>query len=429
MIAPLLFVAAHLLTAAGVWLYRRRKNARRAVYLSGNAHLSGLFDFPSLSSCLSLFIVQRVAGGEHRTTISSKIQGIWNNRVNAVRKYSGIREKDGIDERDRVQKKTFTKWVNKHLIKIMGAKNSGYSKGRAGDQPQKYRSYEGRDSDLITLKVRKHITDLYEDLRDGHNLISLLEVLSGVTLPREKGRMRFHQLQNVQIALDFLKQRQVKLVNIRNDDITDGNPKLTLGLIWTIILHFQSITGARIKCQIGYFLALLGWQLKAIRLVCLYVVLRAHQASEQEQAGGREDEHMDRRREKESEKGGGREREEEEAKAAVEYSVRLQQTRDKALFSASACQREQRSYPATEREDTGNLLLPEPLVFSVTRRPLQSQTGYEDQNDFNVRFRIAEPCKRTLKHTFCSHPVVVQRGAPCQSDQFSHVRLMELRFF
>uniref|UniRef100_A0A7N8YEA5 Microtubule actin crosslinking factor 1a n=1 Tax=Mastacembelus armatus TaxID=205130 RepID=A0A7N8YEA5_9TELE len=108
------------------------------------------------------------------------------------------------DERDRVQKKTFTKWVNKHLI-----------------------------------KVRKHITDLYEDLRDGHNLISLLEVLSGVTLPREKGRMRFHRLQNVQIALDFLRQRQVKLVNIRNDDITDGNPKLTLGLIWTIILHFQ----------------------------------------------------------------------------------------------------------------------------------------------------------------------------------------------
>ncbi|XP_016053516.1 PREDICTED: dystonin isoform X2 [Miniopterus natalensis] len=89
------------------------------------------------------------------------------------------------------------------------------------------------------MKVRKHVNDLYEDLRDGHNLISLLEVLSGDTLPREKGRMRFHRLQNVQIALDYLKRRQVKLVNIRNDDITDGNPKLTLGLIWTIILHFQ----------------------------------------------------------------------------------------------------------------------------------------------------------------------------------------------
>lgn len=30
--------------------------------------------------------------------------------------------------------------------------------------------------------MRKHINDLYEDLRDGHNLISLLEVLSGVKL-------------------------------------------------------------------------------------------------------------------------------------------------------------------------------------------------------------------------------------------------------
>ncbi|XP_014851957.1 PREDICTED: plectin-like isoform X15 [Poecilia mexicana] len=125
------------------------------------------------------------------------------------------------DERDRVQKKTFTKWVNKHLIKP----------GRA--------------------EAQRQVSDLYEDLRDGHNLISLLEVLSGETLPREKdmvrsvrlprekGRMRFHKLQNVQIALDFLKHRQVKLVNIRNDDIADGNPKLTLGLIWTIILHFQ----------------------------------------------------------------------------------------------------------------------------------------------------------------------------------------------
>ena len=32
---------------------------------------------------------------------------------------------------------------------------------------------------------------------------------------------------------------QVKLVNIRSEDIVDGNPKLTLGLIWTIILHYQ----------------------------------------------------------------------------------------------------------------------------------------------------------------------------------------------
>lgn len=29
------------------------------------------------------------------------------------------------------------------------------------------------------------------------------------------------------------------MVNIRADEIVDGNPKLTLGLIWTFILHFQ----------------------------------------------------------------------------------------------------------------------------------------------------------------------------------------------
>ncbi|XP_045505239.1 microtubule-actin cross-linking factor 1 isoform X18 [Colias croceus] len=108
------------------------------------------------------------------------------------------------DERDAIQKKTFTKWVNKHL-----------------------------------KKVNRHVNDLFEDLRDGLNLISLLEVLSGEHLPRERGRMRFHMLQNVQMALDFLRYKKIKLVNIRAEDIVDGNPKLTLGLIWTIILHFQ----------------------------------------------------------------------------------------------------------------------------------------------------------------------------------------------
>ncbi|XP_054709315.1 microtubule-actin cross-linking factor 1-like [Uloborus diversus] len=78
------------------------------------------------------------------------------------------------DERDSIQKKTFTKWLNKHL-----------------------------------KKVNRHIDDLFDDLRDGHNLISLLEVLSSELIPREKGRMRFHQLQNVQMALDFLKSRNV----------------------------------------------------------------------------------------------------------------------------------------------------------------------------------------------------------------------------
>lgn len=65
--------------------------------------------------------------------------------------------------------------------------------------------------------------------------------------PREKGNMRFHMLQNAQTALDFLRYKKIKLVNIRAEDIVDGNPKLTLGLIWTIILHFQVSNSFNIK--------------------------------------------------------------------------------------------------------------------------------------------------------------------------------------
>ena len=37
----------------------------------------------------------------------------------------------------------------------------------------------------------------------------------------------------------YLSFCQVRPVNISNDDIVDGNPKLTLGLMWYIISHFQ----------------------------------------------------------------------------------------------------------------------------------------------------------------------------------------------
>ncbi|XP_057705252.1 spectrin beta chain, non-erythrocytic 1 isoform X1 [Corythoichthys intestinalis] len=109
------------------------------------------------------------------------------------------------DEREAVQKKTFTKWVNSHLS-----------------------------------RVSCRITDLYVDLRDGRMLIKLLEVLSGERLPKPtKGRMRIHCLENVDKALQFLKEQRVHLENMGSHDIVDGNHRLTLGLIWTIILRFQ----------------------------------------------------------------------------------------------------------------------------------------------------------------------------------------------
>lgn len=54
-----------------------------------------------------------------------------------------------------------------------------------------------------------------------------------------KGKMRIHCLENVDKSLTFLGEKAVKLENMGAHDIVDGNNRLTLGLIWTIILRFQ----------------------------------------------------------------------------------------------------------------------------------------------------------------------------------------------
>lgn len=105
---------------------------------------------------------------------------------------------------ERQQKKTFTAWCNSHL-----------------------------------RKLNKQIEEIDVDFRDGLLLLALLEVISGESLPRaEKGRLRFHKIANVLKALDFVKSKGVKLVSIGAEEIVDGNLKMTLGMIWTIILRF-----------------------------------------------------------------------------------------------------------------------------------------------------------------------------------------------
>uniref|UniRef100_A0A673JHB2 Utrophin-like n=1 Tax=Sinocyclocheilus rhinocerous TaxID=307959 RepID=A0A673JHB2_9TELE len=106
---------------------------------------------------------------------------------------------------DAVQKKTFTKWINAQFSKT-------------GKTP---------------------IKDMFSELRDGRKLLDLLEGLTGNTLTKERGSTRVHSLNNVNRVLQVLHQSSVDLVNIGGTDIVDGNHKLTLGLIWSIILHWQ----------------------------------------------------------------------------------------------------------------------------------------------------------------------------------------------
>nr|CRZ24421.1 BMA-ATN-1 [Brugia malayi] len=105
---------------------------------------------------------------------------------------------------EKQQKKTFTAWCNSHLRKA------------------------GTSIDTIE-----------EDFRNGLKLMLLLEVISGEALPRpDRGKMRFHKIANVNKALEYIESKGVKLVSIGAEEIVDGNVKMTLGLIWTIILRF-----------------------------------------------------------------------------------------------------------------------------------------------------------------------------------------------
>ncbi|KAG0374163.1 actinin alpha 2 [Mortierella sp. AD032] len=84
------------------------------------------------------------------------------------------------------------------------------------------------------------MTTIEKDLKDGKRLIGLLEVVSKEPLKPERGNMRIHQMANVSKALAFLeKKTDEPLQSIGNEDIVDGNVKLTLGLIWMIIYRFQ----------------------------------------------------------------------------------------------------------------------------------------------------------------------------------------------
>ncbi|XP_030331574.1 dystrophin isoform X8 [Strigops habroptila] len=122
----------------------------------------------------------------------------WHDGV--TRKAAGME-----DEREDVQKKTFTKWINAQFAKF----------------------------------GRRYIEDLFNDFRDGRRLLELLECFTGQKLAKEKGSTRVHALNNVNKALQVLQRYNVDLVNIGSSDIVDGNHKLTLGLIWNIILHWQ----------------------------------------------------------------------------------------------------------------------------------------------------------------------------------------------
>ncbi|XP_037898811.1 filamin-A isoform X1 [Glossina fuscipes] len=106
----------------------------------------------------------------------------------------------------KIQQNTFTRWANEHL-----------------------------------KTIDRSINNLETDLSDGLRLIALIEVLSQKRMPKYNKRPTFRsqKLENVSVALKFLEDEGIKIVNIDSSDIVDCKLKLILGLIWTLILHYS----------------------------------------------------------------------------------------------------------------------------------------------------------------------------------------------
>jgi Ca2+-binding EF-hand superfamily protein len=68
----------------------------------------------------------------------------------------------------------------------------------------------------------------------------LLEVLSNESLGRYASipKLRVQRFENVNKSLEYIKSRGIQMTNIGAEDVVDGNRKIILGLIWTLILRF-----------------------------------------------------------------------------------------------------------------------------------------------------------------------------------------------
>lgn len=137
---------------------------------------------------------------------------------------------------EKMQNQTFTRWVNLQLTQQSGS---------------------------------RAMLDLVQGLASGENLLRLLAVLSGknpsaqtatstlsssvASGSKEVGARRanqpnlggvgsrFQSLGNMEQAFKFMKEEGIPLIGIGPQDISQGNLKLILGMMWSIIQHYRLV--------------------------------------------------------------------------------------------------------------------------------------------------------------------------------------------
>lgn len=85
-----------------------------------------------------------------------------------------------------------------------------------------------------------------EAFSDGLVLVYLVESISTKKVGRyyKNPKLYAQKLENIEAALRLLKSDGMKLVNIGNEDIANGNVKLILMLLWRLILNYQISSSA-----------------------------------------------------------------------------------------------------------------------------------------------------------------------------------------
>ncbi|KII68137.1 Filamin-A [Thelohanellus kitauei] len=85
------------------------------------------------------------------------------------------------------------------------------------------------------------ISNLDRDLADGTKLVMLYEILSGQKVKKywENPNSYFQSVENVNTAFTGFRNDGIKFVNIEPNDIVKMDIKLTMGVIWSLILHYQ----------------------------------------------------------------------------------------------------------------------------------------------------------------------------------------------
>ncbi|KAI8514569.1 hypothetical protein Bbelb_071600 [Branchiostoma belcheri] len=86
------------------------------------------------------------------------------------------------------------------------------------------------------------IFNLFEEMKDGINLLYLLEVLSGEELAVRKGRdmTLSDKVTNAKASLAYLEDNGVKIpAGVTPQEITNGTPPKILDLMWAIVSHYQ----------------------------------------------------------------------------------------------------------------------------------------------------------------------------------------------